>query len=383
MKKRWGSDRYLQARKEYRENLKHFVNSEIEETLDSALGTEFFPFHRRQRVNQPVPSLTLKGQNYVGHARIAKCFTDHHGASAPAAAPQISSPDIPPVVPSQVSEALVNAPPHSSNGPDFVSASLLKLIHKIHPSSLSTIYTDVLHSGLHPPSWRLATVVPLPEANKPAYTHPRSWRSIHFLSVVSKTLERIVLRCLQHSDDPDYPTPPMGLSQFGSRARLGTSNAMQCLLRWRENAHSLGYFTTLISADIEGGLDKVYPRTLGDTHLDPRYVPWIQNWAANRTMRFHHNNRLDPKIYTANRGIPQGSPLSPFLFGAYVKKLTQHRILANPNSSRLVFSNVDDVLICLSSSPPTALETLALWFKINMFPARFCNQPATRSCFVS
>ena len=151
----------------------------------------------------------------------------------------------------------------------------------------------------------------------------------------------------------------MGPSQFGSRARLGTSDAMQCLLRWREHAHSLGHFTTLISADIEGGFDKVDPRTLGDTDLDPRYVPWIRNWAANRTMRFLRNNRLDPKTYTANPGIPQGSPLSPFLFGAYVTKLTRHRLLANPDFTRIIIPYVDDVIICLSASSTTALETLA------------------------
>ena len=136
MKKRWGSDRYLQACKEYREDLKQFINSGIEETLDSAQGTEFFQFTRRQRFNRPIPSLTLNGQNYAGHARIAKCFADHHGASAPAAAPPVCTPTIPAINPSEVSEALANAPPHSSLGLDFVSASLLKMIQKnlsLHP----------------------------------------------------------------------------------------------------------------------------------------------------------------------------------------------------------------------------------------------------------
>ena len=59
MKKRWGSNRYLEARKAYREDLKHFINTDIEESLDSAQGTDFFRFTRRQRVNRPVPSLTL------------------------------------------------------------------------------------------------------------------------------------------------------------------------------------------------------------------------------------------------------------------------------------------------------------------------------------
>ena len=152
MKKRWGSDRCLRACKESREDLKQFINSGIEETLDSAQGTEFFHFSHQQRVNRPVPSLTLNGQNYAGHARIAKCFADHHGAGAPATAPPICSTTIPAINPSEVSEALANAPPQSSLGPDFLSASLLKMIHKIYPSSLSSIYTEILRSGLHPPS---------------------------------------------------------------------------------------------------------------------------------------------------------------------------------------------------------------------------------------
>lgn len=164
----------------------------------------------------------------------------------------------------------MNAAAHSSSGPDFVSASLFKLIHKIHPSSLSTIYTKVLRSGLHPPSWKLATVVPIPKANKPSYTHPKNWRSIHLLSVISKTLEWIVLYRLSMSDDPDHPTPPMGPTQFGSRARQGTSDAMQCFLRWRENAHRKGHFTTLISSDIEGGFDKVDP----EHSTKPTWTPY-------------------------------------------------------------------------------------------------------------
>ena len=99
----------------------------------------------------------------------------------------------------------------------------------------------------------------------------------------------------------------MGPSQFGSHARQGTSDAMQCLLRWKENAHTKVHFVTLISANIEGRFDKVDPRTLDHTDLDPRYIPWIKGWAANRSLRFRRNNRLHPQAYVTNRGIPQDS----------------------------------------------------------------------------
>ena len=57
----------------------------------------------------------------------------------------------------------------------------------------------------------------------------------------------------------------MGPSQFSSRISLGTSDAMQTYLRWRENAASLGHYTTIISADVEGGFDRVDPDQLSST----------------------------------------------------------------------------------------------------------------------
>ena len=76
-------------------------------------------------------------------------------------------------------------------------------------------------------------------------------------------------------------------------------------------------------------------------------------------MRIRHNSRLYPTQYTVNNGIPQGSPLSPFLFGAYIKKLMNPRIIATADTSRLVISYVDDVLICVSSSTRQTLRNLA------------------------
>ena len=359
MHKRWGSNQYVIARKEYRENLREFINDTIEESLDSAQNPEFFKFTRRTPVAKPIPTLSLNGQIYAGHARIAKCLADHHGCSTPIKLHPIRSPDIPPVLTHEVTEAITKAPPRSASGPDAISAELFRLLHTAHPLCIGQIYTDILRSGKHPANWKTATVVPIPKANKPTYTHPKSWRSIHLLSIVSKTLERIVLQRLQKDDSTSSSHRPMGPTQFGSRNNLGTSDAMQTYLRWKENATHLGHYTTIISADVEGGFDRVDPSRLNSTDLNHLYTPWIRHWAGNRTMRFRHNARLDPTQYTANNGIPQGSPLSPFLFGAYIKELMNPRIIATTDASRIIISYVDDVLICVSSSTRPALQKLA------------------------
>ena len=96
---------------------------------------------------------------------------------------------------------------------------------------------------------------------------------------------------------PNTPTPnitpsplyPMSPTQFGSCTFLGTSDAMQTYLRWRENTQAHNHYVTLILADVEGGLDKVGPNRLPLPDLNPLYTPWIRHWAANRTLQFRDN----------------------------------------------------------------------------------------------
>lgn len=236
MKTRWGSDQYRTLRYQYRDALTNHINARIEDTLETAQHPEIFQFSKRGSPTKPIPTSTVNGRNYTGHEQIARCLAEYHGARPKIKLQPVSQPNIPPVLPSEVTENLNKAPPTSANGPDSVNADLLKILHASHPTCLSNIYTHILRSSRHPKSWKSATVIPIPKANKPNYTTPKSWRSIHLLSVVSKTLERIVLSRLQFHDPQSHLPEPMGDSQFGSRINRGTSDAMQALTHWQESA---------------------------------------------------------------------------------------------------------------------------------------------------
>ena len=50
-----------------------------------------------------------------------------------------------------------------------------------------------------------------------------------------------------------------------------------------------------------------------------------------------------------NRGVPQGSPLSSFLFGVYVADMFKSRICCRLDLRRMVLSYVDDRVILVST----------------------------------
>ena len=202
MKTRWGSSNYRDLRRQYRKDLTDYINNQIEDSLDSARNPEFFQFCKRGQPSKPVPTLSFKGQTYSGHQRTARCLAEYHGANKPIRIKPTISNNIPPVTTDEISNSLTKAPPNSANGPDNINVKVLQLLHSSHPECLGNIFTHVLRSGKHPRNWKMATVVPIPKANKSSYTIPKSWRSIHLLNVVSKTLERIVLARLQTTDSP-------------------------------------------------------------------------------------------------------------------------------------------------------------------------------------
>lgn len=204
-----------------------------------------------------------------------------------------------------MTDAINKAPPNSTIGQDDMGLPLFTAYHKAKPTVLGRIFTDILRSGTHPDEWKKATVVPIPKANKPSYGQRKAWRSIHLLSLLSKTLERIVLERLQNPEADDQD-PTLGPTLFGSRKNTVMSDAMKTLMEWKSRAESEGKMVTLLVADVEGGINKVNPEAFvkGETKIDHRYTGWIRDWSANRRISFRFNGRNGRKEYLTNRGIP-------------------------------------------------------------------------------
>jgi hypothetical protein len=184
---------------------------------------------------------------------------------------------------------------------------------------------------------------------------PKAWRQIHLLSVISKTLERIVHTWLVKEVD-DSLSP----SQFGTRRHRGVQDAAELMRDWVSRCRGKKLRMCFLTTDLEGGFDTVVPERLaGMPGFPPRYRSWLLSWCTGRRGRYRFNGRTsEPRDIPS--GIPQGSPLSPYLFAIYVAGISGQDMLEidTPGTMRIVLSYVDDFVLLLASRTEKALEKL-------------------------
>jgi len=123
----------------------------------------------------------------------------------------------------------------------------------------------------------------------------------------------------------------------------------------------------MLSMDVEGGFDNIDIDLLCDflaaRECPDNLIQWVRRWAGNRIVRFRFNGRIS-KPYFVNRGIPQGSPLSHFLFRVYVADIFESRLRYSPSVRTVVSSYVDDgVILVASDSRDLTRYTMAELFK--------------------
>ena len=357
-KQRYGPKDIQEARLEYRRSIRNHGNEIIRTTLQESNDDDrFFELNKRGTTKKAIPPLTFEGITYESHEEIAQCLGKYHDATETepneTATTDATTNPIEKVNDTEISEGIRKAPTNSTLGKDDVGIKLLSAYHKANPGYIGDVFTQILQTGKHPKKWKEAVIVPIPKANKPRYDHPKSWRSLHLLSLVSKTLERVVLKRLQDYGDRNET---LGPTQFGSRRHTGTSDAYQIYREWEKQATSEGYHTTCILTDIEGGFDKVNANTLVTTSdIDPKYTKWILDWTKGRRLNFRFNGKEDKRIYVCSKGLPQGSPLSPYLFGAYVKDIVTEDFIDNV----FIISYVDDLLICIKGKSQEEMEQVS------------------------
>jgi len=188
----------------------------------------------------------------------------------------------------------------SAPGGDLVTYDLMKLFGERTVEALCHLYNLSLKEGNVYSAWKTATIHALEKSSG-------GYRGISLLSVIGKTLEKIVyfhLKQAVHIPEEQF-------------AFKGTDKALSRFFDWiKEKPDKVNYCVFL---DVVKAFDRVSHLKLLEILVDelvpPWIVRWIQSFLENRSANLGNFN------YSLVNGVPQGCVLSPILFSIYIKNL--------------------------------------------------------------
>lgn len=238
-------------------------------------------------------------------------------------------------------------------GQDGISVDLLKAAWPQLSSYITQLFQACLDTGHHPAAFRSARVVVIPKPDDRDRTLPRSYRPISLLSVLGKGLERVVVKrlaslALSHQ--------MVGAQQCGALPRRSAVDLISALTHDVETAWSLRHTCSLLTLDIQGAFDAIYPGRLryrlAEQGWPLHIVDWVYSFCTQRFLRYDVDGSLSAPFFST-RGIPQGSPISPILFLLYTAPIHKLPLKAS------VFGYADDLaLLTHAQSVTTCMADL-------------------------
>ncbi|KAI1006659.1 hypothetical protein K3495_g1555, partial [Podosphaera aphanis] len=259
-----------------------------------------------------------------------------------------------PEISDQEIKAAVFRSGNTAPGEDDIPTSILKIGWDLIKDKISTLFRSCLEVGHHPACFKTAVVVMLSKPNKPDKSNPRSYRPISLLSVLGKSLERLVARRLSWIA---ITHKVIVTQQFGGLPLRSATDLTTCLTHDVETALNRNLTASLLTLDVKGAFDGVLPGRLVYRLREQGWPDHLVNWVASFATARQAKVRLDGTVGPAVGipcGLPQGSPASPILFTLYLSPLFR---LGNPSNR---FGYADDVaLLRISSSLQTNARLLS------------------------
>ena len=331
---------YLLVRKVYRAALAQARYDHMRHVLSTAKDPDIFRYVHAFETSRTLPAMHGDdGTVCTSHGDISELIAEQLNPVPPA--PWVSSNSaLWPHISDNIGEAMRMSPSNTATSWDDMSYPFARFWYRHHPTSFVRCIEDGVKRGN--PDWHRGEVVLIRKANKPRYDVVKGWRMIHLLPVMTKIMERMVLLGIAKHVELEE-------TQFGSRRKRGVHDAMAVVYEFLESNRDM--FTAVLSMDVEGGFDRIDLDLMAD-FLVARgcpavYAEWVRGWAAQRTIKFRFNGHVSTEFHLS-KGIPQGSPLSPFLFGVYVADIFRPRLKYSPSLRSVTVSFVDDGVVVVA-----------------------------------
>lgn len=218
-----------------------------------------------------------------------------------------------PVTDNELRTVLAKTQNNKAPGPDTIRYEHIKKAPPITISILTHIYSAIMKQAYFPSHFKTCHVTLIPKPGKDP-TQPASYRPITLSPILSKLLEKIIHdRLLKASLSKDIIKP----HQTAFLPKRGTENNILRVLQHTSNNFNKNRLTLVVSTDLKQAFDRAWHAGLIDTlgsYTPHNFLLLIRSFLNNRKLFFKIDNTLSSWSLTPNRGMPQGSPLSPLLF---------------------------------------------------------------------
>ena len=228
---------------------------------------------------------------------------------------------------------------------------------------LLQLFNKIWNNIALPNSCKHTILVPILKPNKDPHD-TKSYRPIALLPCFIKIMEKMIKDRLNWFTEKHKILPPF-ISGF-RQGRSAIDNVVHLENTIQKNInnknHSLAVFVDIAHAyddvDIEGLMFKLASRG-----LHGRMLSFLHLYLTNRTYQVRINNQLS-QIKTINKGLPQGSILSPLLFNIMMSDIPTNAYVE-------ILTYADDIVIFTSGKNTKILgkkiqeylDTLNIWFE--------------------
>ena len=220
----------------------------------------------------------------------------------------------------EIKKSIKSLKDKKSPGHEEISSRVLKNLPIEAIEFIQIIYNACLRTSYFPVTWKIGKVVAIPKPGKD-HSLPGSYRPITLLPIVGKMFEKLILgRMLEFESENQI----LINQQFGFRSKHSTTQQVLRItetisLRFNENKS-----TAMTLLDIEKAFDSVWHDALSHKlflYGFPLYqVKLIVSFLQDRVCFVTISGKNSEK-YSVPAGVPQGSPLSPFLFNIFINDI--------------------------------------------------------------
>ena len=215
---------------------------------------------------------------------------------------------------------IVGKLPETAPGKDLISFRMIKHVPENGIQALLSVMNNIWQVEEIPDSWRDNVVVPILKPGKKPLDS-KAFRPIAKTNSLKKIMEHLIKNRLESYVESNHLLPE---HQWGFRSGRSTLDSLVSFVTDLQISLSDNLASIAVFLDIEAAFDSVPHAKLIEKlyklRLPRKIIKFIHLLTSERRIYVQDKSRLiGPKV--TDRGVPQGSVLSPLLFALYLNDL--------------------------------------------------------------